>query len=467
MDALRIGAAPLTPDAIAATVRGGGRIELSDLARERIAAGASAASAIAKRRPIYGRTTGVGANRHIETQSGAAHALRLVRSHGVATGEELPEEVLRATLLVRVNQIGAGGSGLRGAVADALVDAFNDGGLAGIRDLGQMGTGDLAVLGQIGVALSDSGRLEIEEGDALPLMSSNAATLGVAALAAADTRRLFDAALVVAALTFRAVDGNPEAFAEAIAEQRPLPGLAEVSARMRALTAGGPTPVRIQDPFGLRALPPVAGATLHALQALEQVITIEANGASENPLVDVLREDVFHHAGFHVAHLAVALDALRLALVPFAALSGARLGMLVEPGITGLLAFLAADVPGSSGVMMGEYVVADALARLRAQSSPAVTGGVVVSRGLEEHASFAWQGALQARRSVPLLRSILAVEWFAAERALRLKRVQPDGALAGVRRLADSFDPRVEDRPLGDDLMAAERLLEELPQHIS
>ena len=93
----------------------------------------------------------------------------------------------------------------------------------------------------------------------------------------------------------------------------------------------------------------------------------------------------------------------------------------MEPGLTGLSPFLSADAPGSSGVLIAEYVAADALARLRADAAPAVLGSATLSRGLEEHASFAWQAALQARRAVEHLRHVLALEWVAAERALRMK----------------------------------------------
>ena len=128
-----------------------------------------------------------------------------------------------------------------------------------LRDLGGIGTGDITVLAQLGLALAAEGRLAIEPGDALPLMSSNAATFAVATLAWRDLRELLDAALGVAALSFHALRGNGEAFAAPLAAARPLSGLAAVSARMRALIAGGAPAARLQDPFGLRCLPPVAG----------------------------------------------------------------------------------------------------------------------------------------------------------------------------------------------------------------
>ena len=247
-----------------------------------------------------------------------------------------------------------------------------------------------------------------------------------------------------------------------MARARPLPGLELVSSRLRALTDGAEPAARRQDPFGLRCLPPVAGALAWALAGLEEVLAVEINAAAENPLF--AGGEALHNGGFHAASCALALDGARLALVPFGSLAGARLSHLMAPDLTGLEPFLAADAAGSSGLMIAEYLAGDALARLRTGATPAVLGSVSISRGLEEHASFAWQSAGHARRAVPLLRSVLALEWVAAERALRLRGVPPSGPLAPARELASAFDRRLDDRPLGGDAALAEAALPSLAE---
>lgn len=414
---MRIGDEPLEPEQVAVAARDAAlRIELTSAARERMAANRAAADAVAARRPVYGRTTGVGANRHVPVAAGDLdHASRLLRSHAGGLGEPLPEEVVRGTIVVRVNQMAAAGGGQRPEVAEALAALAAD--PPEIRDLGGLGTGDLTVLAQLAVrgGLSPS---QLGDGDALPFMSSNAATIAVATLAWADLEYLLEAGLRVAAISFAGLRGNREAYAEEVAAGRPLPGLLAVAERLRALTEGAPEPARIQDPFGLRTLPQVGGALHDALGALRAVLAVEVNAAAENPLMTA--DDVLHHGGFHAAGLALALDTARLALVPFGRLALARLSHLLEPELTGLAPFLAHGAAGSSGLMIAEYVGGDALARLRAEAVPAVTGEIVISRGLEEHASFAWQGALQARRAAVHLRTLLALERVAAERALAL-----------------------------------------------
>jgi histidine ammonia-lyase len=466
---LRIGDELLTPAALAAAARGGAvEVELTDAARERMAAGHASAEAVAAHRPVYGRTTGVGANRHVDVRGDlSGHALRLLRSHAGGVGEPLPDDVVRATILVRLAQMAAGG-GSRPEVAHALAEMAGADRLPTVRDLGGLGTGDLTVLAQLGLALAGEGedglprRLEIAPGDALPLMSSNAATFATAALVLADLWDLLEAGLAVGALTFQALRGNREAFADAIVEARPLPGITLVSARLRALTAGAEPAARRQDPFGLRCLPPVAGALAWALQGLHDVLQVEINAAAENPLF--AGGEALHNGGFHAASCALALDGVRLALVPFGSLSGARLSHLMAPDLTGLTPFLAADDSGSSGLMIAEYMAGDALARLRTGATPAVLGSVSISRGLEEHASFAWQSAGHARRAVGLLRTVLALEWVAAERALRMRDVPVAGVLAPARELARGFDARLDDRPLGGDAALAEAALPSLAE---
>ena len=455
MTAIRIGDEPLAPDAVAEAARAGPvAVAVGPAARARMAAGHAAAEAVAARREVYGRTTGVGANRDVKVHGDLrAHTVRLLRSHAGGLGDPLPEEVVRATLLVRLAQMAAGAGGNRPEVADALAALMGEPSLPPLRDLGGIGTGDITVLAQLGLALAAEGRLAIEPGDALPLMSSNAATFAVATLAWRDLRELLDAALGVAALSFHALRGNGEAFAAPLAAARPLSGLAAVSARMRALIAGGAPAARLQDPFGLRCLPPVAGALDEALEALHGILAVEINAAAENPLF--AGEDALHHGGFHAAPCALALDTVRLALVSFAGLSSARLSHLMAPRLTGLSPFLAVDEPGASGVLIAEYLAADALGRLRAEAMPAVLGAASISRGLEEHASFAWQAASQTRRAVGHLRTVLALEWIVAERALRMAEIDVPPALRPARELLAALDPRLEDRPIGDDATLA------------
>jgi histidine ammonia-lyase len=367
------------------------------------------------------------------------------------------------------------------AVAGVLAEALNLGLTPQVRMIGSIGTGDLAALACVGLCMLgerpwQGGTLPpfpLDPADALAFMSSNAATIGEAALACADLGELLDAGTVVAALSFLAVSGNAEAYCEPVQEARPYPGQRAVAARMRLLLDGYRVPpTRIQDPYGYRALPQVHGAAVDAVCGLAAVLAVELNAAAENPLVDVAAGQVRHNGNFYTAYLGLALDAARAALFQTAALSAARLGTLVEPAFTGLRPFLADEEPASSGAMLLEYVAHSSLADIRRLASPAALGTAVLSRGLEEQANFSTQAARAATETVAAYRVVLACELVAAVRALRMRGDAGWGGAGwgdagwggGPLReaydlAAGALDPRVDDRPLDGDVETADRLL--------
>ncbi|MFJ8506668.1 aromatic amino acid ammonia-lyase [Streptomyces avermitilis] len=550
-------------------------------AMKRVEESWDAARQIAATGRVYGRSTGVGANRNedVPTEAAAGHGLRLLRSHAGAIGAELPARQVRAMLAVRANQLLAGGAGLRPTVVTALCEALENGAYPVVNEFGSVGTGDIAALAQVGLALAgehpwrgpetaggvgagvsggleagafgglgarasgglgagafgglgtrapgglgagDSGELgagasgglgvrasgglgagvsggpgaeapggrdaggvralrrgasareigapepqSLDNNDALALISSNALTLGQSALALHELRGLIGATQVVAALSLLAVDGSHEAYAAPVHTARPHRGAAEVARIMRELigAADRPTPPlgRIQDPYGFRCLPQIHGPAHDAADALEAVLAVEINAAAENPLISPEDMAAYHHGGFYQAQLALALDHFRLAITQVARLSTSRLSTLNEPAYTRLRPFLAGHEPASSGVMILEYAAGAALGDLRAFSAPASLGHAVLSRGVEEQASFASLAARQTLRACDAYRLVVGCELVAAVRALRQRDLRPDPELPVGRalELAESvLDPEPADRPLTDDVTAAAALLD-------
>jgi histidine ammonia-lyase len=372
-------------------------------------------------------------------------------------------------LVVRLNQLAAGGNGIDPAVLDAVVGVLAAEELPRVREGGSIGTADLTALATVALALEErhaGGRL-FGPGDSLTFLSSNAGALGDAALAVADLGRLADAALVVAALTWHGVRGNPEAYSPAAEATTPFPGAGRVCRALRHLTGappGGapPEPARIQDPFALRCLPQVHGVLLDRLAEAATVVETMAGAAAENPVIST-RLGVAHHGGFHAAYLGQALDALRLATAQAAQLVLARVSMLMDPAATGAAAFLGDGTPGASGAMLLEYDAAAALGDLRALATPASLQSVSLSRGLEEDASFAALAARQALACVPQLRSVLACELVAAHRCLLVTGAALPDALASVRPALGRLGADLADRDLSDDLATAATLLDDLP----
>ena len=317
------------------------RVELDPAARERNEAARRAADAVlARGDELYGVTTGVGPLRGHRLESGGrvSHQLRLLRSHACGAGQPLRSERVRAAMVTRANQIGAGGGGLAPTLLDGLVAALNADFLPFTRELGSLGTGDLTTLSDIalallgegqawlgdelveaGAALHDAGIAPAELGprDGLAFMSSNAVSVGHAALIVVDARALLDTWLTVAAMSFEAAAANPVVLDARLHAGRLQPGQMAVAARMRELLSGlrgrtrEPTAAAIQDPYPFRALPQVDGVVHDALAALEETVVHELNFPGENPLIVAEEELALPNGNPHAAPLANAIDGLR------------------------------------------------------------------------------------------------------------------------------------------------------------
>jgi histidine ammonia-lyase len=462
---------------VTAVARGQARVAVSEEGRERAAQAARTAAAIAATRPVYGRSTGVGANRDqvVEAEDTEQAGLRLLRSHAGGGGPLISAELSRAMLVVRANQLAAGGSGVNPDVIGVLADGLNAGLAVPVHTYGAIGTGDLTALAATALCLlgerewlppgPGQPRFPLAAADALAFLSSSAATLGEASVACDDLAGLLAVSTLVAAFSVLAVQGSAEPYAEAVSRGRGRPGQESVAARLRALLAGDSwQPARIQDPYGYRALPQVHGAAVDAVARAAATVTSDINSASENPLVDVAGQAIWHNGNFHTAYLGLALDAVRAALFQTATLAAARLGTLMEPGLTGLTPFLGADPRPSSGIMILEYVANAAVADIRRLAAPAALGAAVLSRGVEDHAGFSTQGARATTDVVGAYREVLACELVAAVRALRMRAIRPaSGELAAAFELAATALPGdLHDRPLDDDLAVAQDVLDRL-----
>ena len=468
---LVIDGSSLTCPALALVTAGEVRVTVSPQARDRVVRSFARAGRAAQERPIYGRSTGVGANRSVVVEvPDALQPMRLLRSHATSAGGSRDPRRIRALLVVRLNQLANGGSGINPVVLDGLGEMINADALPRVRELGGIGTGDLAALATVALALTGEGPVSgggcapivFGPGDALPFLSSNAATIADAALAWADLQNLACVALVVAALSFVAARGNAETFAPAAAAASPFPGTREVCAAIGALIGTAPVAARLQDPYAFRSLPQVHGAFLDALTRLRHVTEAMANVASENPLIvpegDTASAGVFHHGAFYAASLAQALDAVNAALVPAARLGLTRLTALSDPVTTGGTPFLADDIAGSSGIMGLEYVAGSALGDLFATAHPVGTQSVTLSLGAEEGATFAAAAARSLLNAVQVYQVIIAAELVAAIRAIRMCSVPLSERLADVVSACAALPAPTQDRDLSDDLDVAASL---------
>jgi histidine ammonia-lyase len=479
-----IDGATLTPAAVDAVARRGRAVELAPAARERNLAARQAIAALLERgEALYGATTGVGAlrDRVIGDAERERFQWNLLRSHAVSAGRPLAPELVRAGMVVRANQLGAGGAGTAPALLDALLTALNDDVTPLTRELGSLGTGDLPGLAEIALALLGEGQVwrdgelvdapvraepvELGLRDALGFMSSNAMTAGRAALLSVDARALHERWLEVAALSFEALDADPVVLDPRVQAGRGARGQAAVAERMRELLAGAPFDPRapdrlVQDPYPFRVLPQVDGVANDALRTLEDVLARELNARPENALIDEGR--AFPTGNFHAAELGAALDGLRAAFAHSASLIAGRVSAILDPRMSGLTPFLAADPGPDSGHMMLEYTAHAAAAEARSLASPMAAQSVWASLGVESHASLAATAAARTAELIHAMSVLVATELVVAVRALRFAGREPAGM--GVRGLfaaaAQALPADLEDRAFGHDVEAALKVLE-------
>nr|WP_240189031.1 aromatic amino acid lyase [Nakamurella flavida] len=461
-------------------------VALADGVLDRVAVAHREVLRLAGERAVYGRTTGVGSTLTVPVEDDPLrHQHRLLASHAATGGPAHPPEVVRAMLAVRIEQLAVGASGVSPPVLPALVDLLNSDELPSIGRFTSLGTGDIGALARIGLALPAG---VLGPGDAMPLMSSNALTLGAAALAGLDLDRLLAAAVAVAGLSAAGLHASPEAFDPGAVG--PFPGPRQVAAVIFPLlvgTTGGPER-RVQDPYGLRTAAQTLGLAVDAAGELRAVIAALVGAGLENPAVldaGTPRARVVHHGAFHALHLTAALDGAAAALARAAAGSVNRLDMLCRPdplvgatenpehwadwesGGPVTRPYLAAGPATSSGLMGLEYVAGAALGEIRAAAVPAGLQTLEVGLGVEQDAGFAPLAARQLAESVRAARVVLAVELVAAVRALRLRAVRPGVALAALLDSSGVFalPTGMQDRDLTGDLALAEDLLGTLAGH--
>ena len=473
---------------VVAIARGRAEARIAPAARERnLAALRLVRDLLDRGEMLYGTSTGVGSLRGSPSrlEDAGDHQWRLVRSHAGGGGAPLTVEVVRAAMTVRANQIGAGGAGVGEGLLDGLLGALRTGVTPLARELGSLGTGDLTVLAEIGVALGGEGECWVGDSvvpsaaalaahglepvrfgprDGIGFMSSNAVSIGQAALVFHDASRLLESALAVAALSYEAAEADLAVLDPRVHAVRPHRGQVEVARRLRELlSAAAPRERRraVHDAFVFRCVPQVEGTLLDALDRLGDVLAVEINVAGENALMLPRDGVALPNGNFHAGVLTLALDALRGAMAQSASLVSARVSALLDPEVTGLPSQLARDPGPDSGAMILEYTAHAAAAEVRSLAATAASQTTTVQSGIESHANFAGHSARRTSDALARMAVAVSAELVLAMRALRLRGRSAFGP--GLQALYDaaaaSLDPDMDDRPLSGDLEAARVLL--------
>lgn len=438
----------------------------------------------------YGVNTGFGAlaEVRIPPEDLATLQRNLVRSHAVGVGPSLNREQSRAMMLLRAQVLALGYSGVREEVVELLLQMLEDGVHPVIPSQGSVGaSGDLAPLAHLALVLIGEGEaeldgvvmpggealtavglapIELSAKEGLALINGTQGMLAIGTLAWQRARRLAAMANVTGAMTLEALKGSVLPFDAAIVEARPHPGALVTAAHLRALLADsaiGRSHVdcaEVQDAYSLRCMPQVHGAAHDVLSFVGQVLSIELNSATDNPLV--LPDGRIQSGGnFHGQPVAVALDAATAAVADLASIAERRIFQLTDHSLSrGLPPFLATNPGLDSGFMMAQVTAAALVAESRVLSFPKSTDTVPTSADREDHVSMGMTAARHFHAVVHMAEHVIAIEACAAAQGITLRGLRPGAGVGRAFDLVRTVVPPLDgDRSMTPDFAAVRQLI--------
>lgn len=447
---------------------------------------------IAERRVIYGMTTGFGEFSNVFIPPDQIEVLQenLIMSHSAGMGEPLPERIVRAMLLLRINALAKGYSGIRTSTLQTLIDVFNARIIPFVPGQGSVGSsGDLAPLAHLALCCIGKGecivdgvreassitlqrhgiqpiRLAAKEGLALINGTQMMTAYGVLALQRAQ--QLVDVCDVVGALSLDALRGTDNAFDARVQAVRPHQGQRTTADNLRRLlhdskirASHRTDDARVQDAYSLRCMPQVHGASRDTINYAAGVITCEINSATDNPLIFADEDRHIEGGNFHGQPVAFVLDFLAIALSELANISERRIERLVNHALGGLPRFLAPNGGLNSGMMIAQYTAASLVSENKVLAHPASVDSIPTSANQEDHNSMGSIAARKLWQVIENVESVLAIELLCAAQGIDLLRpLRSSPILEKVMEVVRVHVPFAErDRVLYHDMAAIRRLV--------
>ena len=440
----------------------------------------------------YGITTSFGAlaSTRIDPDQTEELQYNLIRSHASGVGEPLPDELVRAIILLRARTLAQGYSGVRPVVVERLLAMLDRDILPVVPSRGSVGaSGDLAPFAHIALALIGEGEVRVEgqtmsPADAgleplhlkvkegLSLINGTEGMAAMGALALHQGRNLTVAADIACALTVEAMMGSSRPFRADVHRLRPHPGQIASAARIAALLDGSRIGAShtddfdhaVQDAYSLRCAPQVHGAVADTLDHMEQVLIIELGSVVDNPIVLTETGEVVSAGNFHGQPIAFALDFSAIALSELGSISERRTDRMLDPSRSrGLPAFLAPSPGVTSGFMITQYLQAALVAENKVMSHPASTDSIPTSGNQEDHVSMGWGAGLKLAGVIANTTTVLAVEILCAVQGIEHRSPLSPGP--GSRPVIDLVREHVPsltaDRPLGGEIELIAGLIED------
>jgi len=470
----------------------GARCALAPSAKRRIVASRRAVErAVSGGRVVYGVNTGFGqlANVSIPQDKLAELQVNLIRSHSAGTGPPFPGHVVRAILALRANCLARGHSGLKLETLERMLAMLAAGIVPVVPEKGSVGaSGDLAPLAHVALALIGEGEVfyrgarmtaarafkkarlapvTLAPKEGIALINGTQVMTAVGTLALLRAERLAIAADLVGSMTLEALQGSHRAFDRRIHDARPQKGQGASAANLRKLLAHSEIERahadcgRVQDAYSLRCMPQVHGAARDTFRFVREVLTIEINASTDNPMVFAESGELVSGGNFHGQPVAVALDHLAVATCSLAGISERRIERLLNPMLSDLPPFLARNAGLNSGLMMAHVTAAALVSENKVLAHPASVDTIPTSAGKEDHVSMGVHAAAKAAEIVENSVTVLAIEFLAAAQALDfLAPLTPGrGAYAAHRYFRRHVTAMERDRVLAPDIETARGIL--------
>jgi histidine ammonia-lyase len=438
--------------------------------------------------PIYGINTGFGSlyNRHIPHHQLEKLQENLVKSHACGTGAEVPEEIVRLMLFLKIQSLSYGYSGVQLSTVRRLADMFNEDILPVIYEMGSLGaSGDLAPLAHLALPLIGLGEvvyqenkfsgeaihqklqwspLALEAKEGLALLNGTQFMGAYGVWCTLHAHRLLKLANIIGALSLDAFDGRIEPFLPEVNTIRPQHGQIQTAKAVLKILKGSEliqqSKKHVQDPYSFRCIPQVHGTSADAIDYVTNVFMIEVNSVTDNPNVFPEEDKIISAGNFHGQSLAVALDFLCIALAELGSISERRTYQLIA-GVRDLPNYLVANPGINSGLMIPQYTAASLVSQNKQLCTPASIDSIVSSNGQEDHVSMGANAATKAYRIVNNIYSILAIELMTAAQAITFRR--PMKTSPYLETFMDTFREVVpfieDDRMLYEDIQKAEQFL--------
>ncbi len=477
----------LTIDDIIQVARFGEDVELSADAIKKVKESRSVIeNAIKTGKTVYGVNTGFGelASVSIGPADLAKLQVNLIRSHSVGVGEPFSVEIVRGMMLLRVNALAKGYSGIRLETLSSLIGMLNNDVTPVVPQQGSVGSsGDLAPLAHMALVLIGEGEafykgermdgfkamkkagltpVSLQAKEGVALINGTQPMTSVGAHAVYDALNLVKDAIIATSFSLEALKGTRAALDKRIHAIRAHEGQIDVAASMRKLLTDSEINRshadcgKVQDAYSLRCAPQVIGASLDSIRYVQSVIETEINSATDNPLVFSDDGSVVSGGNFHGQPVALVMDFLGIALAELANIAERRINRLVNPHLSGLPAFLTTEGGLESGMMIAQYTAAALVSENKVLAHPASVDSIPTSADQEDHVSM---GTIAARKALSILknvRNVIAIEYMCASQGIDLlaplKASEPiEIAKSIIRKKVEKLE---DDRPLAPDIEA-------------